>query len=409
MRFTDRGIQALKPRDKRYIEWKDGGEGLGIRVSPGGKKTWVFMYRFGGRPRMMTIGCYPQTTLATANEEHGKAQKQLEKGNDPGEDRVQANQEARDAATVRELVEEYLHKWARPRKRSWQEDERILYKDVIPLWSRRKARDITRRDVIRLLDTIVDRGSPIAANRTLAAVRKMFNFAISRDIVSTSPCTAIHAPATENRRDRILAEDEIRTLWTILDKEGEEDHLDISRPLRLALKLQLLTAQRKGEVTAAEWSEFDLDNANWTIPAGHSKNKLPHRVPLSPQAMELLTELKGKTGHSPWLFPSPRGKRPIDADSLSRAIRRNDRALELDHFTPHDLRRTAASQMAAMGVSRLVVAKVLNHTESGITAVYDRHSYDQEKRQALDAWGRKLESIVTGRTPIGIGLLKRQA
>jgi integrase len=167
----------------------------------------------------------------------------------------------------------------------------------------------------------------------------------------------------------------------------------------LALKFQLVTAQRKGEVAAAEWAEMDLASGWWTIPAEKSKNKLPHRVPLSPLAIGLLTLAKEAAGNSPWVFPSPRdgGKKKIADTAIDRAVRNNRKIFGVDDFTPHDLRRTAASHMTGVGISRLVVAKILNHMESGITAVYDRHSYDPEKKRALDAWARVLDEIINGK------------
>ncbi|MDQ2696164.1 MAG: tyrosine-type recombinase/integrase [Pseudomonadota bacterium] len=391
MKFTDRQIKNLKPRAHRFEVWE--GNGLGVRVTPKGTKTWVFLYRFGDRARRMTLGEYPAMTVAQAHEAHGRALAELERGNDPGAAAVQERREERIAPTVAALVAEYLEKWAKPRKRSWEEDQRILEKDVLPVWGRRKAREITRRDVIALLDDIVERGAPIVANRTLEIIRKMFNFALERDIITATPCALVRAPAAETQRDRVLNEDEIRAFWRGLDAARMDEGT------QLALKLQLLSAQRRGEVLSAEWSEFDLAGGWWTIPAGKSKNRLAHRVPLSNQALALLERAESLACGSRYVFPSPRrsgGDKPVAVGAVTRALGRSRTALGIEHFTPHDLRRTAASHMTGMGISRLVVSKILNHVESGITAVYDRHSYDQEKRQALDAWGHKLESIVTG-------------
>jgi integrase len=402
MKFTDRSIRALTTSEKRYIEWKDGGGGLGLRVTPNGRKTFIYMYRFDGRPRMMTLGVYPKTTLADAHQDHASALKLLERGKDPGEKKVEANREARQALTVSQLADEYIEKWAKPRKRSWKEDKRILDKDVLPAWKHRKAKDVTRRDVIILLDSIVDRGAPIAANKTLAVVRKMYNFAIGRDIVETTPCAAVSAPSKTNQRDRVLSTEEIKAFWNNLEKA------DMSKEVRLALKLQLLTSQRRGEIATISWNDVDLESGWWTIPAERSKNKLPHRVPLSPMAIEIVEELKELNKKSDWLFPSPHGKKkPITADSITKALSRNIEKLKTEHFSPHDLRRSAATKMTSMGISRLVVSKILNHVESGITAVYDRHSYDQEKRYALDAWGRQLDTIIKGKKEEKVIELKR--
>jgi len=196
--LTDTKVRNLKTEDKRYIECEENSYGhgtLGVRVSPTGRKSWVVIYYFEGRRRMMTLGSYPKMTVSGAHKAHAEAMGRLEKGEDPGLLKVTDNRQLKAAPTVKELAAEYLEKWAKPRKRSWQEDQRILEKDVLPVWGHKKAQNITRRDVLALLDDIMERGAPIAANRTLAVVRKMFNFAVARDILQTSPCVAVAAPA----------------------------------------------------------------------------------------------------------------------------------------------------------------------------------------------------------------------
>jgi len=387
MKLTDMLLRNLKPQAQRYLIWGD--HGFGVRVSSKGKRTFVYLYRFEGKSRFLTLGDYPKMSLADAHKAHAEARKKVELGIDPGAEAVTEREEERKAPTVATLVDEYLEKWAKPRKRSWREDQRILQRDVLPAWGQRKAREITKRDVLRLLDRIVDRGAGIMANRTLAVVRKMFNFAVGRDIVSVSPCLSIRAPAPEQQRDRVLTVDEICALWHAL--EGAKM---MSEGSKLALKLQLATAQRKAEIVTAAWNEIDLTEKWWTIPPEKAKNKLPHRVPLSPLALELLQAAKNITGDSPWVFPSPQTDRHITPEAVDHALRRPGLEALGFTFVPHDLRRTAASHMTGMGISRLVVSKILNHVERGVTAVYDRHSYDREKRQALEAWALKLKAII---------------
>jgi integrase len=271
--------------------------------------------------------------------------------------------------------------------------------------------------VISLLDEIVDRGSPIQANRTLAVIRKMFNFAISRDIVDATPVAMVRAPAKENQRDRVLSAEEIRTFWKGLNTAP------MSEGGKLVLKLQLATAQRKGEIVGAAMAEFDFEDNVWTIPAERSKNGQAHRVSLSPMALDLIEQARAlgiETGNDDshtapenttpaqsdtnrraestlWLFPSPSGEAPIKPNSINHALYRALPAIGLVDVTPHDLRRTAASGMTSLGISRLTVSKILNHVETGVTAVYDRHSYDNEKRHALDTWAAHLESVVSGK------------
>ena len=170
---------------------------------------------------------------------------------------------------------------------------------VVKLWGDRKAREIMRRDAIKLLDDIVDRGAPIQANRTLACVRRMFNFAVERGILENSPCAGVKAPSSENRRDRVLSENEIRAFWASLDQASMTD------PVKLALRFQLVTAQRKGEVIAATWDQFDLAAATWTIPTEKVKNKMAHRVPLSPLALKVLRRSGLALGARIIYFPRP--------------------------------------------------------------------------------------------------------
>lgn len=394
MRMTDVGIRKLKPKTQRYERWEDGRTGLGVRVSPSGRKTFVYMYWRDGKARRMTLGIYGDgpgnISLADANVKHAEAKRALTEGRDPGTETVEAHRAEHDAESVTELVEEYLGKWAWPRKRSAAEDERILRKELVPHWGSRKAKDIRRRDIITLLDGIVDRGAPIQANRTLACVRRMFNWAIERDMLDTSPCVRVKAPAPENRRDRALVNGEIATFWHGLDNAR------MTETIKLALQLQLVTAQRKGEVIAAEWSEFDRDAALWTIPAEKAKNSVQHVVPLSPLALDLLDAIEANGTDSRYLFPSPRGDKPVTGQSVDHALRDNRERIGVVNLTPHDLRRTAATAMAALGVDRTVLAKVLNHVDRSMTGRYDTHAYIPEKRAALERWGRKLQTITSG-------------
>jgi integrase len=405
MQFTEKFIKSLKPNadQKKFYDVRErSGQGFGISVFPSGNKSFIFIYHYAGRKRRMTLGKYPQCTLADARRLHREALKMLEKEKDPALEKRKQEIETRESSSVEGLIEEYMEKWAKPRKRSWQADERLLNKDVKPIWGKRKAKDVTRRDVILLLDKVKERGAPIAANRTLACVRRMFNFAVERDIIPISPCVAVKAVAKENRRDRVLTADEIKNFWLALDKQDKlvngEYAIQMSETSKIAIKLQLVTAQRKGEIVGAEWCEIDLISGWWMIPGRKAKNGQAHRVPLSKLALELLKEIKQLHDESPWVFPSDKTVGHITPAAIDHAIRRCT-IENVQPFTPHDLRRTAASHMTSMGISRLVVSKLLNHVENSVTAIYDRHSYDTEKRNALEAWDRRLREIISGIKP----------
>lgn len=404
MRFTDRSIKALKSKENRFdIREGKSRPGFAIRVFPSGRKSFIYIYTLNGIKRRMTLGTFgehPAMSLSKAHSEYESARCKVESGIDPAAEKQEAAQTEKAADTVEQLAAEYIEKWAKPRKRSWQEDQRILDKDIIPTWGKRKAKEITRRDVILLLDSIVDRGSPIAANRTHALLHKMFRFAVGRDIIPFNPCADMEKPAKEQRKDRVLSDAEIKKHW-----HGIMGSKEMSELTRHALLLQLTTAQRQGEIASMRWDEISDDT--WTIPAERAKNGLAHRVPLSPQAIALLDSVKEISGKSEWVFPSPKAGH-IAPSAVGRALHRHLNNLtnpitkgSAKWFTPHDLRRTAASKMTEAGISRLTVAKILNHAESGVTAVYDRHSYDKEKRQTLETWGRRLDAILAGKQTEG--------
>ncbi len=384
MKLTARGVENIKPPTAGQVDyWDTSPPGFGLRVSPTGRKSWVLMYRHGGRKRRLTIGTYPSIPLAAARERAIAALSDVAQGQDP----AGIKQAERRADTFAELAEDYMRRHAMVRKRSWQQDRRALNRDLLPRFAHRKAASIKRREVIDLLDGIKERGAPILANRTLEIMRKIYNWGISREIVETNPCQRIERPSAEVQRQRVLNDDEIRAVWRAFDQEP---------PYMSAMfKLRVLTAQRGGEIAHMRWKDIDVGAGWWTIPGEYTKNGLAHRVPLSPEALEVLGGVEEHSNGSSWVFPQPSGEGPITV--IWKAVDRVRRRAGVQ-FVLHDLRRTAASRMTGdLGIGRLTVSKILNHVERGVTAVYDRHSYDAEKRQALEAWGQRLEEIVSGR------------
>ena len=385
-KLTKRFVDSLRPpREKPEIIWDEELGGFAVRVMPSGLRTYILDYRIAGRHRRMTVGRHG---VYAPDEARKKARGMLNKiasGIDPFQER----DEARGEPTFRMLAEEYIARRC-SEKKSGREDERIIRKDLLPVWSQKLAREVTRHDVINLVDGIKNRGAGIMANRTLAVVGRLFNFAIDRDLAQANPADRVKRPAKENRRERALSAEEIRQFWRALDE------LSADPVTKVALRLVLVTGQRPGEIVGLEWKEIDEENT-WTIPAEKSKNGLPHRVPLSNLALEVLSAIP-RDDDGGFVFRSPvKLDRPIARHALARALYRARDALGIEAFTPHDLRRTAASMMASAGISRVVLAKLLNHVERGVTAIYDRHSYDNEKRAALEAWAGKLRDIIAGK------------
>jgi len=390
-KLTKKFIDSLNPPSAGYeIKWDGELKGFGVRITSKGIITFIIDYRNkNGRRRRMSIGRYGVLTPAQAR---GKAIEILASVN-AGKDPLESKKKMRAESTFKDLANEYIKRHA-SQKRSRKEDERIINKELIPKWGHLPIKEIRRRDVIRLIDAINDRGAPIMANRTLALIKTIFNFGISRDIIEFNPAHLVKPPAKEKPRDRVLSESEIKKFWDRIDKIPT-----LSIHIKAVLKLILITAQRPGEITNMEWKELDLETGWWTIPAEKTKNKLSHRVPLSPLAKKIIQSIPRESER--FVFPGRKGSqflkdKPIQANSIAHAVRDNRKDLDVD-FRPHDLRRTAASQMTSMGISRLVVSKILNHVETGVTAVYDRNSYDREKRDALNAWSERLLNIIEGK------------
>ena len=439
MKISDTWLQNAKPHKSRYDVTVTNRKGLMVRVHPSGTISFRFRYKRAGDTFVMVLGEYGRQgiSLADAYRMHDQARSEIERDLDPIEEqakRLRAIEQARvdraAAGTVADIVDQFVHRklraerwdeetqvWLRetkadkkarirPRKRP-EVAESLLKTNLVDKIGKEKARDVTRRQLIQLLDDIVDRGAPVTANRVYSLLKQCFEFAASKDLIPASPMAGVLRPGgDEVPRDRTLNEDEVRAFWAKVDSAKMLD------PTKLALKLLLVTGQRRGEITAARWPHFNLDAAIWTIPAELSKNGKEHKVPLSPLAIQILTQLRGLTGDRTHVLASQHSiKKPDQSYServLSRAVRENEEHFGIAHFTPHDLRRTAASMMTALGIPRLHVSKVLNHTDRDITAIYDQHDYFAEKKQALATWADHLRAIISGKRPKVVPIAKER-
>ncbi len=387
MALTDLTIQKLKSKSKRY-EVSDG-KGLSIRVTPTGAKSWIFRYQFDGLSRRMTLGNYPGISLAQARESHGSAMMDLQRGIDPGAMAQEAKAKRKAEPTFQDMLDE-LYEIELQKKKSGKQTRKLLEKNAIPAWGKRKVSDIKRRDIVLLLDKIRPR-APIVANRVQGALSRLFNFAAERGVIDDSPCTRIKKVA-EKGRDRVLTDDEIKSLWEALDLENTK--IDIYRISKLALKMILLTGQRPGEVCGMTWAE--IDNDFWLIPGERMKNAEPNRVPLCPMALEVIETARVYSSDCEYVFRSSyKPQLPMSRHALSRAVARHWAEMGFtEAFTPHDLRRTLRTRLADLKVDDIVAEKVLGHKLQGMMGIYNRHAYDTEKRQALNLWERRLSDII---------------
>lgn len=390
MGLTDLTIQNLKPKVKKY-EISDG-KGLSIRVKPTGDKSWFFRYMFEGVPRIMTLGAYPGISLAGARKRHGQAMLDVQQGIDPGLKAKEAKAKRKAAPTFQDLLDEF---WEEElgKTPSGSERKRLVEKDALPSWKKRKVSSITRRDTVLLLDKVRKR-APVTANRLQGVLIRMFNFASERGIIDFSPLAGMRR-GKENSRSRVLTDDEIKALWNCLDLERTD--IDIYRLTKLALKAILLTGQRPGEVVGMTWAQ--IDGEWWTIPAEKTKNREANRIPILPILANVIEQAKVYSSGSLFVFRSSHSRNDKDASitvgALANSIRRHSTEMGInERFTPHDLRRTLRTRLAEIGISDVIAERVLGHKLQGVLGIYNRHGYDTEKRQALALWEKRLREIL---------------
>jgi integrase len=401
--LTDTAIRKLRPAAQRYEVRDASRPGFGLRVELDGRK--VFFQRFGARgERRLTLGPYSRAFgLAKARAAADKARADQADGRDPIDAKQErrraerAEREARKAArqgkpvpgTFADLALRYLRDARRRRReRSVREDDRKLRVEVLPGWGARRVGEIRRADVLRLIEDSRERGG-VCSNRTLALVRAVFQYAVDREELDANP--ALRIPRrylyAEQPRERVLTRDELRAILAVVDELGPI--------VGGAFRMILVTAQRPGEVLRMQWDEIGRDEggAYWQLADSVAKTGRGHRVPLARPALAVLDTLRPLTGSTPWVFasPSPRGEGPMRW--LWHPAERLRRSSGVPDFTPHDLRRTAATLMGERGVRPDVIERVLNHTPAKIARTYNRAAYDAEKRQALAILGDLIESV----------------
>jgi integrase len=398
MKLTDLAVASVKPPASGRIEiWDAMLPGFGLRVSEKGSKSWVVLYRVRGRAtgkRRLTLGRYPIISLAKARERARHIFEAASEGVDPAEALMPVREPA---PSFEKVAEQFIRRYAKPKNRGWHRQQVDLAREFTPHWGKRPIDTITRRDVLDALDRISDRVSALCANRQLALIRKLFNWCLERGILETSPAANVKPPGREVSRDRVLSDDEIRSVWICCDAVGH--------PFGPIFKLLLVTAQRREEVGRMRWADIDLGKGSWTIPRERSKNDVANEVPLSPLALAIIEELPRFAGEASVFAAANGSGRPASGYSKAKlrldrmiAARRASEALpEMPEWWLHDLRRTGASGMAQLGVPPHVIERVLNHisgSQAGVAGIYNRYGYLPEKRQALDAWSRSVEDIV---------------
>lgn len=388
-KLTDVFVSSVKlPPTGKQVEYCDAfARGLRLRVSYRGARTWIAACRIladgAWKQCRVTLGHYPAVSLSVAREKAAEAQAMAAAGKDPRRMHIEARRalEVASRDTFSSVRDRFLQD-CKPklRARTYREYDRILNSALFTDWADRPISEITRRDVLDMLRPL---GQRIRANRTLAVARVLFNWTAGQAIIEHPPTQHIDPPAKENRRDRALSDAEIKTLWPAFDS---------------FFKVLLLTGQRRGEVAAMQWDELDLDGGVWILPKDRTKNHKPHVVPLAPAVVRLLSEMP-RHEHGPYVFTTTDGRVPISGfTKFKKAVDDAMKAAghEIAPWTIHDLRRTAATGMGALGVAPHVIELVLNHvsgSRAGVAGIYQRAEMLPERRHALEQWAVHVERL----------------
>jgi integrase len=364
VQLTDRFCASAKSAEAQTDYFDESVSGLALRVTSRGTKSWSLLY--GSPRRRVSLGRYPSLSLAAARA------------------RALETREGRTSGTIAALAEVYLKSVSALRSAS--KIERRLRKDVLPIIGHIPLHELHRRDVTRVIDAkLVD--APISARRAFEDVRAMVRWAVARGDLDHNPIDGMKGPAISKPRTRTLSDGEIRVLWQSLDQ--------VSAAVARVIKLCLVTGQRVGEVAGLRPSEIDLPKAVWNIPAERTKNGHPHSVPLSAMALALIDGPDHGASYG-----NAVGILGISRKYVSDTICDRQDQFGIAQFIPHDLRRTALTKMAELGVAPIVLGHIANHrttTKAGVTlGVYVQHAYEREKREALELWADRLQGIIDG-------------
>lgn len=410
MKLTNDILKRAMPEPGKRLELRDSEEpGLIFRVTESGARSWSLRYRnAAGEQRRKSLGSYPSVTLSKAREEARKTKGAVAGGSDVvGEERARRVLEAtKRLHTMSGLADAYFEDAAAgihrantraPKRQSTiNEERRVWDRLVAPTLGKCTVGDITRADVEALVKKAT-KGAVSNGRHCRTVVRQLLSYAVWKGIIDTNPAHDI-AVVMPKPRERVMTDTELKAFWAACVRPGSVEDLQMSLDMGRALRMAAVTLQRGGEVVGMRWAEIDTKHQLWTVPASRMKGKRTHLVPLPDLAMSILAECE-RGGE--YVFPSPRGEGHLDRRAFSRAMNRMMAALKLPSATPHDLRRTGATNLTSerLGIPRFIVSQVLAHAgdTGGAAAVtglhYDRNDYLAEKRKALLAWARLLQAI----------------
>jgi integrase len=385
-KLTKNVIDSLPTPQSDTVYWDAALPGFGVKVTPKGRKVFIVLYRTGGagsKLRKYTIGPYGRATLHQARVAAQKIFTAKLEGRDPA-----AEKRERKRRLVADRVEDLLETFVQQRlsqNRSGTEIARLLRREIGKAWAGRSIHEIAKRDVVEVVSAIERRGAPVAANKALKSIKMFLRWSVGRAILDQSPAEGVPTPNKEVARDRVLSDDELARV-ILAAREIDDRYGGI-------VELLALTGQRREEVAKLAWEELDFGRRIWTIPKERTKNAKLHVVHLSDEAIAVLERRQKQGAH---VFALREGK-PFQEFSFAK--RKLDAVSGVTGWRLHDLRRTCVSGMARLGVAPHVADKILNHqsgTISGVAAVYQRHDFLRERKDALERWGAHVNKTVSG-------------
>ncbi len=399
VKLTKSAIDSLPTCVSDIVYWDSGCSGFGVKVTPKGRKVFIVLYRTGGagsRLRKYTIGPYGRVTLHQARTAAQKVFAAKLEGRDPA-----AEKRAVKRRIVTDRVEDLLETFIAQhvsQNRSANEISRLLRREVSKAWGHKSIHEISKRDVVEVISAIEQRGAPIAANKALKSIKTFLRWCVGRAILDQSPADGVPLPAKETARDRVLSDTELAQVIGAARAIGG--------PYGGIVELLALTGQRREEVARSTWDEFDLGRQAWTLPKARTKNAKLHIVHLSHQSIAVLKRMEKR---GPFVFTVHGNKSFQDFAAAKREL---DARSALTGWRLHDLRRTCVSGMARLGIAPHIADKILNHqsgTISGVAAVYQRHDFLAERKDALERWGAHVTQIVADASTDRVSAIRRVA
>lgn len=381
------------------------GSGLYFVMPKSGTPYWMLRYTSNKKRKEMTLGKYADISLKDARFEAASKMKQLREGLDPLLAKKRVEQES--IKTVNDLFDEWFKELSKRLKHP-NIPKRVYTKDIAPHIGEFKIEQISSRDIRTVITSIKDSGRPSIANDALGYCKQLFTFGIKLDLIANNPALAFSfsdAGGVEKSRERALSMDELKQFFSV----AKENNHSFSRDNYLACLLLLCLGVRKSELCEAKWNEFDLNEGIWELPANRSKTGVGFTIPLAPEVLEWLNELKVRGFGSEYVFPSRRSsKKPhMGADTLNRAISKlfgheagkkkqpPNLMGDMPHFTVHDLRRTCRTLLAQQGTPGHVAERCLNHKLKGVEGVYNKHDYLDERRVAMTGIASHVVSLIS--------------